>query len=565
MNKMLTLIFCLLLGWDLSAQVIELRMDSMLVGPQDTIAYQVYADTSFHQISGAQFSLQWDAAMLNFLSVTALGSNLQTKENLVSIGKLGLVWNAGTDTLFFSENTPFLTLHFLVTGQRDDQSTIRIVDQPTPILFVGCCSDDQQNPIYPLQVFDFEANTGWVKIDAPLHISAAEVSAPRCYGEASGKISTNFGGGSPPYQFKWQSADGFRAETQNVENLIAGTYYLTVTDRLGQEVSDSFRLDGPPPVVVGLQKEFQLCGDQMITIGIEPVNLVSFAWSTGDTTATIEVKEPGTYSLLASDRNGCFGMDTTLVRQMSAPVAFLDSEKDLLCEGESTIIQAFSSDSLSWIDTAGVLQFWGEDRKNVVAKPLYTTEFGLIAQNECASDTVFLTISVVASEASAGSDTCIGIGSTAMLQASGGQEYRWFEALFPVSNPSIPNPTVKPNKNTTFVVEILDLNGCSIIDSVSVAVADDPLQFIKSVNVITPNGDGVNDYLEFDNLTKYGANTLQVFNRWGNIVYSSIGYQTTGERWDGTFRGKPLPSGAYFYLLRINDFQIKQTITLIRD
>jgi gliding motility-associated-like protein len=41
-----------------------------------------------------------------------------------------------------------------------------------------------------------------------------------------------------------------------------------------------------------------------------------------------------------------------------------------------------------------------------------------------------------------------------------------------------------------------------------------------------------------------------IFNRWGSIVYESIGYV---EPWDGTFNGEDLPMGTYFYKIELND------------
>lgn len=69
--------------------------------------------------------------------------------------------------------------------------------------------------------------------------------------------------------------------------------------------------------------------------------------------------------------------------------------------------------------------------------------------------------------------------------------------------------------------------------------------------VITPNGDGKNDLFTIYNLENLYPNCeMIIFNRWGNVVYESVGYK---DPWDGTFKGEKLPMGAYFYKLKLND------------
>ncbi|MEZ4908346.1 MAG: gliding motility-associated C-terminal domain-containing protein [Saprospiraceae bacterium] len=68
------------------------------------------------------------------------------------------------------------------------------------------------------------------------------------------------------------------------------------------------------------------------------------------------------------------------------------------------------------------------------------------------------------------------------------------------------------------------------------------------VNVITPNGDGINDNLIFPCLESgiYPKNELIVFNEWGNQVFSKYNYNND---WQGTYNGKDLPVGTYYYVL----------------
>ena len=83
-------------------------------------------------------------------------------------------------------------------------------------------------------------------------------------------------------------------------------------------------------------------------------------------------------------------------------------------------------------------------------------------------------------------------------------------------------------------------------------------------DVITPNGDGVNDIWVIPCIDEYPNNQLTIFNRWGDKVFEASPYMNN---WDGTFRGNQLPRGTYFYVLKLTDDpadEIQGYITLTR-
>lgn len=87
---------------------------------------------------------------------------------------------------------------------------------------------------------------------------------------------------------------------------------------------------------------------------------------------------------------------------------------------------------------------------------------------------------------------------------------------------------------------IIQLNFKTVIDSGSCFIP----------NVITPNNDNLNDILYIECLEEIDGALVKVYNRWGNQVYENSNYKNT---WDGSYKGKPLPDGVYFYIVDFQD------------
>ena len=69
-------------------------------------------------------------------------------------------------------------------------------------------------------------------------------------------------------------------------------------------------------------------------------------------------------------------------------------------------------------------------------------------------------------------------------------------------------------------------------------------------NQISPNGDGINDTVYINCIADYPNNSLQVYDRYGNEVFTASGYDNT---WEGTGKNGDLPKGTYFYILDLGD------------
>jgi len=82
------------------------------------------------------------------------------------------------------------------------------------------------------------------------------------------------------------------------------------------------------------------------------------------------------------------------------------------------------------------------------------------------------------------------------------------------------------------------------------------------MNLITPNGDGFNDYWIVNDPEITFPITVNIYNRSGNQVFSSSNY---GNDWDGQFDGNPLPQATYYYIIEdANKNILKGAVTIIR-
>jgi gliding motility-associated-like protein len=147
----------------------------------------------------------------------------------------------------------------------------------------------------------------------------------------------------------------------------------------------------------------------------------------------------------------------------------------------------------------------------------------------------------------AGGNKTISEGTSVLLNATAPgniADITW-SPLSGLSNIKILNPVASPSSTTTYTLIVQTTDGCIGIDSATVVV----LTNLTIPNTFTPNGDGINDLWDIKNLKDYPAALVEIFDRYGQLVYQSLGYY---KPWDGTLNGKRLPSGTYYYIIKLN-------------
>lgn len=414
--------------------------------------------------------------------------------------------------------------------------------------------------LYELTITD---NTGTVvftyeltieEADSPLELASLAITDSDC-DAPTGALLSSATGGTPPYQYL---LNGLSSTTGDYNGLAAGNYLLEITDANGCGISVDTMVTAPDAPEIDLPASAMLCDE---SLELSAGTAGTYEWSTGATTATITVDTPGSYSLTVTNAANCLATATVEVVPGEVPVAMLDNDFLETCPGDTLQLLAMGGDTYTWL--SGLETLSATDIAEPFAFPDTTTQYEVAVANSCGADTLSFSLLVYDVLASAGQDTCIAPGEKAQLAAIGGIFYEWAENPFPVSDANIGNPTASPEDSTTYTVTITDINGCVTVDDVIVLVANDPVTSITPYNLITPNGDGFNDELEFGEISKFGSNSLKVYNRWGDLVYQKLNYQSDEDRFIGLFNGQRLPAGNYFYVLAFRQGEIRQTLTIV--
>lgn len=126
-------------------------------------------------------------------------------------------------------------------------------------------------------------------------------------------------------------------------------------------------------------------------------------------------------------------------------------------------------------------------------------------------------------------------GSTVTITVSGGS----LPYQYSLDGVNFQNSNVFNNVSRgSHVVYVKDKNDCEVIQS--------KFLIVNLINAITPNGDGINDTLDYSDLNIKENVSIKIFDRYGSLVYQSEGQNYI---WDGKSSGRNVNSGTYWYLI----------------
>ncbi|MCR9153809.1 MAG: gliding motility-associated C-terminal domain-containing protein [Bacteroidetes bacterium] len=314
-----------------------------------------------------------------------------------------------------------------------------------------------------------------------------------------------------------------------------------------------------------------LCDGLTVQFESETSNANSLLWKFGDpstsadtssaTNPTWTFPRPGTYfvELIANPGQTC--SDTTFAPfEVIAPV-----QADFLWDG----VPCFEVQNIRFQATGSNIRpntryEWDFGADALIPSVQGPNAFGIswtqsgpkpvkltLYWDSCSQEVVD-TINIVRGNvfAFAGNDTAIQRGQDLRLNANFGADYYW-SASSPIEldNPFARSPSLRFRREDDTVqvfLELTDQYGCKGWDSLWVYISDDLDAAVY--NIITPNGDGVNDYFDLKYINPSSNCALTIINRWGAEVYRDQSYNND---WFGTDQdGNTLPDGTYYYILQ---------------
>ncbi|MFN4286136.1 MAG: gliding motility-associated C-terminal domain-containing protein [Lacibacter sp.] len=291
--------------------------------------------------------------------------------------------------------------------------------------------------------------------------------------------------------------------------------------------------------------------------------------SVNATTGVIDLanSQPGTHTVTytvpaANCRVGASSTATIVLRPV--PAAPTVQTPVMYCQNAATVPLSATGSGLLWYATAGGGTGTATAPRPPSATPGNQSYYVSQTVNGCESPRALIEVVIHPLPlANAGPDKQVRAGQSVQLDGSASGNnitILWTPQQY-INNPTALTPLVNPPSSIRYTLNVTSANGCVARDEVRVTV----LQDLIVPNVFSPNGDNINDQWIIKFIEQYPNNRVQIFNRYGQLLFETRGYSSSNA-WDGTHKGKPLPVGAYYYIIQTQEGQepLRGSVSIIR-
>lgn len=359
--------------------------------------------------------------------------------------------------------------------------------------------------------------------------------------------------GSSPYTYTWET--GTTGQTETVSPTTSTFFTVTTEDRYGCTNSDSVLVAVAPLPQASIDIDQGCFGDPITFTSTStiaaPSTITGYEWNldngsptqtSSSTSATYNT--PGSYdiSLIVTSNNGC--KDTVEQTLLVTPTP-TGTQSYAICTGESVNYQGTN------YTTPGTYPVTLQNAAGCDSIVTLT-----IIQHPIPSTPIINSNSPIA---------CPGDNVTIATTPVTGATYVWTGPNgFTSSNPIL-NFQASASDSGTYSVTVF-VNGCPSATSFTQLEITGWMELPSELfpNVITPNGDNINDYLDLNTMfTTCVPYTFQLFNRWGNLVYEQDFNSPPFKGED--LNGNELSPGVYFYKLNYMELEKNGFITILKD
>ena len=487
-------------------------------------------------------------------------------------------WVAANDGLYF------LTQSYQPTNVEGDKQIAILVDgQPNKLKELEICENTTVKVGLPLSQ-NLNLNVTWFKNNSPItgeidltlkinaagdyyaalhdacanvwietpHLKVNVITAPTVTFNYPDKISQCQGttttlqvNANNNYSYRWYKNGVLNGNsTATLNTAESGKYKVEVSSCSGtwvstKEVEVNF-ITVPVPALVANKTAY--CIGQVATLSTSFVNDGSYTinWFRDGNLLSAEQNKTSINTMLAGSYTIKLNSNLVHCDNTSTPVTLafesmptINLERIItttLCDGQTVDVKAtYSGGTVKWNTGAAT------DKITVNRSGLYIATIKTAAGCEV-SENIDIHFFTNPTLNLLDATLCQFINESITLTAPAGfAKYEW--------NGQIGEANFSTNKLGAVNLKVTDNNGCTATQTINVTSQCDE---IHVPNTFTPNNDGYNDTWKIEGLEGDPSITIRVFNRAGEMVFRSVAYSTP---WDGTYKGKKLPAGTYYYII----------------
>ena len=384
-----------------------------------------------------------------------------------------------------------------------------------------------------------------------------------CFGN-DGKITVSATGGTTAYQYSingtaFQSSPNFTAPNIGAYNVVVVKDAKGCKDTTNVTVVmiDTMRLSAGVDTVVCVRSAVTL---QPQVNAIAP-SAITWQWSSTNAPAST-IANPSVQNAVVSPADTatyvvhaiwglCERWDTLIVNVLHEPIANAGNDT-AVCHRFTALLNGSHSNSsgpviYTWTPNlyitdihAPVTSVLLPDAGNYIYTLNVQDDYGC---NFITNDAMQLIVTPPV-PAFAGHDTIAVLGEQHQLYGSGGVQFTWLPAA-PLNNAAAQNPLATLYNDTRFTLEVMDIAGCKGWDTVFIKVYAGPTYYVPTA--FSPNGDGRNDIFRPIPSGIVKTNWFRVYNRFGNLLFETNEWL---KGWDGRYRGRKQPIGAYVWMIQ---------------
>ncbi|MEI6946119.1 PKD domain-containing protein [Paraflavisolibacter sp. H34] len=390
---------------------------------------------------------------------------------------------------------------------------------------------------------------------------------------------------SGPVEWKWSFGNGNRPEVQNPEPQYFSEadeeqpIRLVVKSKGCTDTARAILAINPRPRLEISASKTNLCPNETVQLTAEGGSSRTWSparWLSDATDKNPKAKPQATimYTVTNVSSKGCTNTDSIL---LTVATKFdLISNDTSVCMGRSVQLNAAGGDVYLW-SAANMAEINDVHSPRPVVTPTATsghTDYTVKVVDSlgCFPQETVIRVNInPLPSVNAGPDAEVLAASPYQLQPTASSDvtkWRWLPADYLDCN-TCPSPTATPKSPITYGVRVLNQYGCEATDTVNIRLFCNGAGQVYIPNAFTPNYDGKNDVFYIKGMGISNIKSLQIFNRWGDVVFlkTNFAIDDRSAGWNGMYKNQLVPTGTYIYFVELQcgeeTFQQKGTVTVV--